>query len=522
MKNILFILTIAVLFISFSSVSGCTDTPAENLTAEELGSRFLENADNIRDYTSEYYSDSDGQVIFDWKYPAEYRLEYLNKTNVAPGSFLCMNLTTGVGYDAGANVYTVQPGFGYLQQNDYQAMVREIVRDGEFSVTRTMKEDGRTLYGIEVITEPWSDKYTTYVSSKIQAWIDPLSGLAWNITTFYPSNTVAHTIRYERIETNTGIPESRFSFNPPPGSNPQCESTGRTTLPEGIAPETVDPALMPGCRDCMETLMISPVGGFNGRRFMVSTYDYDDADRKFVPDPDPSASVNYTFYSRNMSPGKVSYNIYRVATLYDTKPLPMPENLSVTIEPNEFTAEPGKEYTSVITARLLPESRIQDNLWLYIHADVEGAPDAITDDWVRVAVDDGTPMSGAALYHFYQSSGGYCEKLLVVPRGGSGHAQFYIGTGELDTGIVTMNLTTMSCGMDHMPSGDDEWPPWPEGIRASVNPDRFLARSFADYYVDMSFSVDPSVEPGDYCFSTQFRTPTSEIGLAPFTLRVTG
>lgn len=449
--------------------------------------------------------------MFDWKSPAEYRLEFVNKSNVAPGSYMCMNLTTGASYDAGGNVYKIQPEIGYLAENDYQAMVRQIVRDGGFSVIGKMNEDGRTLYGIEVVTEPWSDKYTTYISSKVQAWIDPDSGLAWNITTFYPSDTVNGIVRYESIETNTGIPESRFSFDPPAGSNPQCDSMSGTALPEGVDPEAVDPALIPGCRDCTNILMSSPVGGFNGKRFMVSTYDYDDESRSFVPDPDPSASINYTFYSRQTSPGTVSYRVYRVAGLYSIDPLPMPENLSVTIEPEEFTAGPGEEYTSVVTARIRPDSEIPDNLWLYLHADVEGAPDAVTDDWVRIAVNDGTPMSGAGLYHFYQSGGGYCEELLVVRRGGSGNVQFFIDTGELDTGIVTVDLVP--------PGGDGQ--PWPKGIRASVNPDSFIARSFADYYADISFTVDPSVEPGDYLFSARLRTPTGGLDFAPFTLRVT-
>ena len=92
-------------------------------------------------------------------------------------------------------------------------------------------------------TPPWSDTYTPFVSSRIQAWIEPSKGLAWNITTYYdcnvastptlppgmvppepcsPSTEPNHEILYEWIKPNTGIPDSYFDFVPPPGSSPRC------------------------------------------------------------------------------------------------------------------------------------------------------------------------------------------------------------------------------------------------------------------------------------------------------------
>jgi outer membrane lipoprotein-sorting protein len=42
----------------------------------------------------------------------------------------------------------------------------------------------------------------------------PESGLAWNITTYYPADTVNNVIRYNRIATNTGISDDHFTFTP--------------------------------------------------------------------------------------------------------------------------------------------------------------------------------------------------------------------------------------------------------------------------------------------------------------------
>ena len=70
----------------------------------------------------------------------------------------------------------------------------------------------------------------------------------------------------------------------------------------------------------------------------------------------------------------------------------MPENITVLVEPGEFLAEPGHAYTSTVTAHVKPATVFRENFWIHIHAEVEGVPDAITDDWVRLAVDDGSEM----------------------------------------------------------------------------------------------------------------------------------
>lgn len=210
-----------LLLVTFSLLSGCTSGQYDNLSAGELKIQYLENAGKIEDYQSEYSSSKDGTILFDWKSPAEYRMEYMDSKKNAPGTLLLMNKTTGVSYDAKENTYKIQPEIAYLPRHDYQAVIQRAVRDEEFKITNTKTADGRMLYEIEILTEPWSDKYTDYISSKIEAWIDPKSGLVWNITTYYPSDTVNDVIEYNRIEVNTNIPESRFSLFPPSGSKPR-------------------------------------------------------------------------------------------------------------------------------------------------------------------------------------------------------------------------------------------------------------------------------------------------------------
>jgi len=500
-------------------ISGCTNPSQQNnLTAAEIRTAFLENAGRIHDYRSEYTAKMEGTVRFDWKTPALYRMEYSNSTNPVTGSLFIMNRTTAVEYCPIEKTYHIEPDMKYLPQHDYQKMVRQIVQDGQFSVIDKDTMDNHNVYHIEVLTEPWSDEYTPYISSKVQAWIDPGSGLAWNITTYYPKDTVNNQIRYSRIDVNTGIPDDHFTFTPPARSAVQCGYISGPTDAEKFNPKNLPSALEPGCPHCTDALLTQPVGGFSGERLLVSLYDYQAGSQTLKTDP--HRAINYTFYARAMKPGNVRYTISRVAGLYGTEPEPMPENITVLVEPGEFTAEPGNEYISTVTVHVKPATVLRENFWIHIHAEVEGVPDAITDDWVRLAIDDGSLMSGMGLYHFYQGGGGYCQKVVVIRQGESGNVPFAIRNSELDTGNVTVGLITSPCIVDHGPLRPDERPSWPDGIRAAITPDQFVGRSFASYLSDISFSIDRRVPPGDYCFSAVLRTPTGGSEYAPLTVRV--
>jgi hypothetical protein len=57
-----------------------------------------------------------------------------------------------------------------------------------------------------------------------------------------------------------------------------------------------------------------------------------------------SLDINYTFYSRNWGPGKVTYEI-NATDFYGKVPVKI---LKASIEPAVFTAEPGRNYTSKV------------------------------------------------------------------------------------------------------------------------------------------------------------------------------
>ncbi|MFA6331783.1 MAG: hypothetical protein WCX22_02415 [Methanoregula sp.] len=53
-----------------------------------------------------------------------------------------------------------------------------------------------------------------------------------------------------------------------------------------------------------------------------------------------------------------------------------------------------------------------------------------------------------------------------------------------------------------------------------MKPDQLTARSFANYIATLSLSVDPSAQPGDYCYSVQLKTPTGGGDYSPVTVRI--
>jgi predicted secreted protein len=253
-RGIITAIVLSVLFV-IALCPGClTGAPQEeNLTAAGLADQYLLHADAIRDYRSEYCVSSGtvenlvtARLRYDSKAPSFARMEQLQSNSRAPGSFGTTNGTSTAWYDAESRTYDLCSGMKLAREYDYQAIVRRIVADRNFTIIARDTSHGAARYQIEVVTEPWSDKYTPYISSRIRAWVEPSTGLAWNVRTYYgcgsaplPTTPPAfpaigtskvcgdserpnNEIQYESIAVNTGMPDSYFYFVPPDGSGPRC------------------------------------------------------------------------------------------------------------------------------------------------------------------------------------------------------------------------------------------------------------------------------------------------------------
>lgn len=66
-------------------------------------------------------------------------------------------------------------------------------------------------------------------------------------------------------------------------------------------------------------------------------------------------SFDVTLETRKQGPGKVIYEISRVAGEYSGNKLPLPAGLDVSIEPSQFMAYPETVYHSTITIKTTPE-----------------------------------------------------------------------------------------------------------------------------------------------------------------------
>ncbi len=245
---------LAILFLLTISPGCLTNPPSEkNLTGDELANQYLQHANAIKDYRSEYVErggTAENTFItrfrFDYKTPSFARMEVIESHFMTPGTFVTTNGTLTTYYDADTGTYGTSSEPNLLGEYDYQAMVHQIVTDRNFTILGHDSQQKNIRYLIEVATDPWSTTYTPYVSSRIRAWIEPSTGLAWNISSYYDCDVVSvptptpppygpfaqetcsrsdlpnKVIEYQSIDVNTGIPDSHFNFVPPEGSGPRC------------------------------------------------------------------------------------------------------------------------------------------------------------------------------------------------------------------------------------------------------------------------------------------------------------
>jgi len=195
------------------------------------------------------------RISFDYKAPSFSRVGMEAGTSGEPGRFATSNGTYTSWYDSQTHTYDISSAMNLSREYDYQLMVRNVISDRNFTILEHNTTGGQDRYLIEVVTDPWSDRYTPYISSRVRAWIEPSTGLAWEIATYYdwtvageptfPPGMILPTmtppqkdmvqstnitrsevpdrvVRYESIEVNSGIPDSYFEFVPPAGSGTRC------------------------------------------------------------------------------------------------------------------------------------------------------------------------------------------------------------------------------------------------------------------------------------------------------------
>lgn len=248
---LLAIVLVSIVLIRATVLSGCTSTPgAENLTKSEIAYQYLLHSGAITSFRSEYNETSwltgeTRQVRYDYRSPMSYRVVPVESSDNRPGSFWVSNGTTTASYDAKTGKYDI--GITPPGEQGWQAVIRHIVSDGNFTVRDRSIIEGMPRYTIDVATPRWSEFYSRRQNSWMRAVIEPQTGLAWNITvykncsadtlttpTLPPGRTITVQdcngfdralieIRYEWIQVNTVFPEGYFDFVPPPGSVPRCD-----------------------------------------------------------------------------------------------------------------------------------------------------------------------------------------------------------------------------------------------------------------------------------------------------------
>jgi len=199
----------------------------------------------------------------------------------------------------------------------------------------------------------------------------------------------------------------------------------------------------------------------------------------------------YMFYTRNSGPEKVNYTIYRVRGVYEKEEIPMPDGLTVSIEPSEFVAEPHKKYTSKITIKT--NSKLESGIYtLYLHASF-GKYELLGDDWIRIEVLDDYSIPGIS--GVYSPWGQLHDNSITLKPGETKETYYTLHTGEGGPGNVTYTLFRMrkEYGEDRLPI--------PKGLTISIVPNKFLARSHENYTSKVTIKTSSELPQGKYVLS---------------------
>ena len=199
----------------------------------------------------------------------------------------------------------------------------------------------------------------------------------------------------------------------------------------------------------------------------------------------------YTFYTRNSGPEKVNYTIYMVREVYEEEEIPMPDGLTVSIEPSEFVAVPHKKYTLKITIKT--NSKLESGVYtLYLHASF-GKYELLGDDWIRIEVTGKYSIPGIS--GIYSPWGQLHGNSITLKPGETGETYYTLHTGESSLGNVIYTIFRVK--EEH----EEDKLPMPNGLTVTIEPNKFLARSHEDYTSKLTIKTSSELLQGKYVLS---------------------
>lgn len=226
----IFVLTFVIVALF---ASGCTE---KNLSAEEIATQMLDKQNSIQDYSYTAHMTSyiggkteESESNITIKKPNMF-IEIMTEPGKENKTVSISNGKIAWSYSPDTNTVTKikLPKASKPTKNDYINIVNGFLNNTNVTQSGMENVDGRTTYLLETAPKEKGGDYELVYKTKI--WIDKETWMPLRYETYNGDGNLTMKIEIQDLKVNTGIPDSKFEFEPPSGA--KIEDWGEVNLSE--------------------------------------------------------------------------------------------------------------------------------------------------------------------------------------------------------------------------------------------------------------------------------------------------
>lgn len=208
--------------VALLALSGCLGTgPLSEAEEQRVADEFEQRFSDIDGFTATVHTDVDGENVSTetrakvWQRPgtAEMRQEVLEPAERA-GDVTVTNESTSIHYDASENTYTRMDlsGLPTGEATDLGSQLRNLLDRFDVTYNGTDTVDGQETHKVTLVP---SNTSATAGSLEMTMWVDTEQWFPVKQRMTSDELGIEATTRYENVTLDPGIPDERFSFEPP-------------------------------------------------------------------------------------------------------------------------------------------------------------------------------------------------------------------------------------------------------------------------------------------------------------------